>query len=67
MQRIASGRMIDYVLTLRPEGVEMRPKRSRRGDAVMSVTWDQVYINAVLARPVKRKRRVRRGVLTLGR
>ena len=64
MQRTANGQRTDYVVTLRPDGVEIRPKRVRRADAVVCVTWDQVYVRALMARPkAKRTRKVKRGVL----
>ena len=66
MRRTANGRAHDYVVTLRPGGVEIRPKRTRRPDAAVSATWDQIYQRALLARPTKRKRTVKRGLLTLG-
>jgi len=63
MTRTANGRLREYVVTLRPDGVEIKPKRSRRPDAVVCVTWDQIYVRALMARPLKRKRRVKRGLL----
>lgn len=66
MRRVAEGRRTEYVVTLRPDGVEIRPKRARRPDATVVVTWDQVYQRALLARPAKRRtRKVKRGLLSM--
>lgn len=32
-----------FVATFHPDGVELRPKRARRPDATIYLTWDQVY------------------------
>lgn len=65
MKRVASGRQREYVVVLRPDGVELRPKRARRPDAAVCVTWDWIYTRALLARPLKRRRRrATRGLLT---
>lgn len=61
MRRTASGQRTEYVVTLRPDGVEIRPKRARREDARVCVTWDQIYVRALMARP--KKRTVKRGLL----
>ena len=63
MRRVASGRRNDFIITLDAGTVTLRPKRTRRPEAEVSVTWDQVYQWALLARPAKRPKRVSRSLL----
>lgn len=63
MKRVAAGRRHDFVVTLEADTVTLRPKRVRRPEAEVSVTWDQVYQWALLARP-RKHRKVSRGLLS---
>lgn len=55
-----------YVLTLDGQTVTIRPKRVRRPEASVTVSWDQVYRWALLKRaPTKRK--ITRGLLATER
>lgn len=47
-----------YVATLYPDGVELRPIRTRKPDATIYATWDQVYRWALIARtpPIARRK-----------
>jgi hypothetical protein len=62
LRRIVRGRETDLVVELRPDGVSIHPKRTRRPDATVHVTWQWIYQQVIWARPPK-KRRVRRGLL----
>jgi len=62
VRRVVAGRSTDLVVELRPDGVSIRAKRTRRPEAAVHVTWQWIYQRALLARPVA-KRRVHRGLL----
>ena len=53
-----------YVITMDGDTVTIRPKRARRPEASISVSWDTIYRRALLQRPTTRRRKVSRGLLT---
>ena len=63
VERIVQSReYAGYVATFHPEGMRLKPKRARKPDATIYVTWDQVYRWALIARtpPIKKRKRVAR-------
>ena len=54
----------EYVLTLDGATVTIRPKRVRRPEAAVTLTWDHIYRHALMQRTPKR-RRVTRNLLRL--
>lgn len=55
-RRIVGGMHGEYIIELRPEGLLMRPLRTRRGGpSEVLVKWESVYAGAFLPR----RRRVR--------
>lgn len=66
MTRAVEGgrRAPEYIVTLQPDGFTLRPKRARRPEATVAVTWDWVYERALFHRdPPKRRRKPKRGKL----
>jgi hypothetical protein len=55
----------EYVITMDGATVTIRPKRVRRPEAEISLSWDMIYRRALLLRAPKKKRRVSRNLLTL--
>ena len=61
----------DLVLELRPRTVMIRPIRSRDPEARVVMSWSSLYRHGLLARtqseaPIRRRRKVKRGLLSLG-
>ena len=62
----------ELVLELRPRTVTIRPIRSRDPEARVVLTWGSVYRRGLLERameaavPKRRRRKVKRGLLSLG-
>ena len=51
-RRIVSGHHGEYIIELRPEGLLMRPLRTRRGGkAEVLVKWESVYAGAFYRKP----------------
>jgi len=58
-RRVDSRECDGFVATFQPDGVTLRPVRTRRPDAQIYATWDQVYRWALIARVPKIPRRRR--------
>jgi len=47
----------EYVITMDGDTLTIRPKRVRRPEASVAVSWDTIYRQALLRRPLTRRRR----------
>ena len=53
--RVAVTPECTYVLEMTARWVQMRPKYSRAGDAVVLVSWHSIYERALMARAMRRR------------
>jgi hypothetical protein len=62
LTRIVTSEEGDFVAVFTDRSLTLRPKRSRRAGATITVTWGAIYLRALLAATPKRTRKVRRGL-----